>query len=746
MTVTSPTGIGLQYSLDGGAYQVNPIFNSVSNGSHYLSVTNAAGCTTTGTLFSVTCGCINPPTVTLSSNSSSTCGTTAVTVAGNTFGGTATVVNISHNGSGVVNPSSSNVSPFAFTYTPALADGGNNVIITVTTDNPLGAPCSAAVATYTLIVNAIPPAPVIGTITNLTCTLATGSVVLNGLPAAGTWTLIRNPGAVSSTGTGTSTTVSGLAAGTYNFIVTSAAGCTSPSSANVVINPQPSSPTAPVVGTITQPTCALSTGSVILSGLPSAGSWTLTRNPSGVTITGTGTSTTVSTIPSGTFTFTVTNSTGCISSPSGNVVINPQPPTPQAPTVGIITPPTCTVSTGSVLLSGLPSSGTWTLIQYPGTVSTTGSGTSTTIAGLATGTYNYTVTTAEGCLSVPSTNVVIPAQPPTPAAPTIGTITQPTFDVPTGSVELGGLPSTGSWVITLLPDSLTTNGSGINKTISNLEGGVFTFTVKNSNGCTSPKSDQVIISTPGVPNLVITDPPAVCSPNTVDITNSAITLGSTAGLTFTYWTDSLATESYSTPAEAIAGTYYIKGTTVSGYFNIKPVIVTIDPEPVPDAGPDQTLNYIFNTTLDATLNNDETGIWSVVSGTGEFADSTDAKTSIKGLSIGKNILSWTVKTKVCPAVSDTVLIDVNNLLIPTLITPNWDGRNDYFVIRGLATLGKTELVVFNRRGTQVYKNPDYDNSWNGVDYNKHPLPDDTYFYILKTANDKTISGYIVIRH
>ena len=99
----------------------------------------------------------------------------------------------------------------------------------------------------------------------------------------------------------------------------------------------------------------------------------------------------------------------------------------------------------------------------------------------------------------------------------------------------------------------------------------------------------------------------------------------------------------------------------------------------------------------------------------------------------------------CPVVFDTVKIVVHNLVVPTLITPNLDGRNDYFVIRGLETLGKTELVIFDRRGVQVYKNMNYDNSWNCVYYNKNPLPDDTNFFVLKSANGKSISSYIVIR-
>ena len=83
----------------------------------------------------------------------------------------------------------------------------------------------------------------------------------------------------TTTGTGTTTTISGLAPGTYTYTVTNAAGCTSVASANVVINAQPATPTAPVVGTITQPTCAVATGSVPLSGLPASGTWTLTQSP-----------------------------------------------------------------------------------------------------------------------------------------------------------------------------------------------------------------------------------------------------------------------------------------------------------------------------------------------------------------------------------------------------------------------------------------------------------------------------------
>jgi gliding motility-associated-like protein len=74
-----------------------------------------------------------------------------------------------------------------------------------------------------------------------------------------------------------------------------------------------------------------------------------------------------------------------------------------------------------------------------------------------------------------------------------------------------------------------------------------------------------------------------------------------------------------------------------------------------------------------------------------------------------------------------------------------DGKNDCFILRGSDTEGRLNLIIFDRRGAQVYKNGNYDNSWNGVDYNGRILPDDTYYYILKTESGTIEKGYIVVR-
>jgi hypothetical protein len=107
--------------------------------------------------------------------------------------------------------------------------------------------------------------------------------------------------------------------------VTNASGCVSQASASVAINSQPGLPAAPTVGTVTQPTTFINTGSIAFSGLPVTGNWILTRVPGGTTITGSGTNTILSLLPSGTYSYTVTNASGCVSEASASVTINARP-------------------------------------------------------------------------------------------------------------------------------------------------------------------------------------------------------------------------------------------------------------------------------------------------------------------------------------------------------------------------------------------------------------------------------------
>ncbi|WP_341872917.1 PKD-like domain-containing protein, partial [Flavobacterium fluviatile] len=105
-------------------------------------------------------------------------------------------------------------------------------------------------------------------------------------------------------------------------------------------------------------------------------------------------------------------------------------------------------------------------------------------------TYVLTPKSASGCSGTPYNLVV--AVNPTPAPPTIGTITHLNCTTSTGSVVLENLPG-GSWTIASTPSTVLTSGSGTTTTISGLSAGIYTFTVTNSNGCPSGFSSTVTI-------------------------------------------------------------------------------------------------------------------------------------------------------------------------------------------------------------------------------------------------------------
>lgn len=93
----------------------------------------------------------------------------------------------------------------------------------------------------------------------------------------------------------------------------------------------------------------------------------------------------------------------------------------------------------------------------------------------------------------------------------------------------------------------------------------------------------------------------------------------------------------------------------------------------------------------------------------------------------------TVKRINCE-VYDEIFVEVedcqDDLFIPNIITPNGDGKNDFFVIEQIYNLG-WELRIFRRDGTEVYRSENYKNDWNAEN-----LVGTTYFYSLKDPRGK----------
>ncbi|MFT3883979.1 MAG: gliding motility-associated C-terminal domain-containing protein [Flavobacteriales bacterium] len=69
-----------------------------------------------------------------------------------------------------------------------------------------------------------------------------------------------------------------------------------------------------------------------------------------------------------------------------------------------------------------------------------------------------------------------------------------------------------------------------------------------------------------------------------------------------------------------------------------------------------------------------------------------------------------------------------NWSIPNVISPNGDGQNDTWRIKGI-TSSSNSVLVFNRWGQVVLDATNYQNNWKASG-----LPDGTYFYIVRSEH------------
>jgi len=82
--------------------------------------------------------------------------------------------------------------------------------------------------------------------------------------------------------------------------------------------------------------------------------------------------------------------------------------------------------------------------------------------------------------------------------------------------------------------------------------------------------------------------------------------------------------------------------------------------------------------------------------------------------------------------------------IPNTFTPNGDGINDTWNIKGLQAYPQCSVFIYSRWGQLVFKSKGYSNPWDGRENGKE-LPAGTYYYVIDLKdNSPKMSGYITI--
>ncbi|MGE5424059.1 MAG: gliding motility-associated C-terminal domain-containing protein, partial [Syntrophothermus sp.] len=178
--------------------------------------------------------------------------------------------------------------------------------------------------------------------------------------------------------------------------------------------------------------------------------------------------------------------------------------------------------------------------------------------------------------------------------------------------------------------------------------------------------------------------------------------------------------------------------------------------PEVNAGPDHLIEGYIKDTLNATYNGGS-GNYSIIWDPAGQISATSAGTAITVPLNEETTFTVTVNdlTTGCSA-TDTMIVHIkekNNtepecLIVYNYITPNGDGLNDTWIIDCMETYPENSVEIFNIWGDLIKHFDNYNNHsvvWNGTNLQDKPVPDGTYYYVMRIPGKKAISGWVFVR-
>ncbi|WP_018342192.1 gliding motility-associated C-terminal domain-containing protein [Cytophaga aurantiaca] len=617
------------------------------------------------------------------------------------------------------------------TSNPLVVTASGTFTVTYTSASSCTAPVSVAT---TVLVNPIPPQPVVTAAGPLTfcdggsVSLAAESTGFTG----GTYTWSNGS---------TSNPLVVTTSGTFTVTYKSADNCTAPVSAatTVLVNPIPPQPVVTAGGPLTfcdGGSVSLTAATVGFTGGSYTWSNSSTDNPLVVST-------------SGTFTVTFTSADNCTApvSASTTVIVNPIPPQPTIEANGPLT----FCDGGSVSLTAATAG-------FTGGTYTWSNGSSTNpLVVTASGTFSVTYKSASNCTAPvsESVDVLVNPIPQNPALLASGPLSFCPGDFVTLRAESAGFTGALEWFKG--NNSLSSLAS-----IDVYDAGDYSVKFTSEAGCTSNQVAQFSIDVLPLNSPVSLGIDIITCNTYIDLSAAASSYGN--GVWSIYNNSTLAflskADSIKVRAEGLLpGNTYSFIYTVSGACGPaqRDTISIIAGLPDFDIASVETPHDTLCVGVSRRVEVHATG------GTGNFkynwiqASSHDTtRTSGNYLDIVPTNVETTYYVYVedlsklgCKTFQDTLTISAVGkqvLMIPNLITPNEDGKNDEFRIVEKDNFNKkmfpaqSYLEVYNRWGTRVFEANNYEGNWKADD-----TSDGMYYYYLKTGcGNEEYKGWVQI--
>ena len=313
----------------------------------------------------------------------------------------------------------------------------------------------------------------------------------------------------------------------------------------------------------------------------------------------------------------------------------------------------------------------------------------------------------------------------------VGSVSSATCDAPNGSIEVfttGGVsPYEYNW----------SNGSD-EPNLTNVEGGDYNLTVTDAHGCIAQYSDSVTAISNI--NAYIHATAAMCYR---EENGSALAIVNSGNEPFHYeWSDNGSETSLNDGLAA--GMYSVTITDFYGCQTIldfeieQPDLLEVElTSPESESGYNVSYHGGNDALIESTVNG----------GVPTYSYSWSTGSEQEDLfGVGAGMYHITVMDRNgCMAQASIEIIEPRLLEMPEGVSPNGDGNNDYFVVRGLDAYPDNDITIFNRWGNVVFQQSGYNNDWDGSNNKSVNLPDGTYFVILNANPYGTLTGYIDLR-
>jgi predicted esterase len=255
----------------------------------------------------------------------------------------------------------------------------------------------------------------------------------------------------------------------------------------------------PLTFTVTQPSCAVATGQIVVNA-PARDTLYYSLNGQNFSTSGV-----FDSLSPGIYNITIKNAL-CAAAVFTDT-IKAQPITPAKPTI-TVTQPSCSSPQGAFVITVTDTSFEYSINNGKNY------GKATQFANLPQGYYLVTAESTGGCVSAKDTVLIDPSVS-VPAEPNV-TVNQASCSNPAGTITINTTPADTGLVYSINGSTYQTG-----TVFNNLAGGTYPVTAQNSGGCPSP-ADTVIINpgvvTPSAPTLSLIQPTCTVATGTITVT------------------------------------------------------------------------------------------------------------------------------------------------------------------------------------------------------------------------------------